>query len=146
MKELIKRVAAATGVDEGTAKTAIGCVLLFLRDEAPESQLNELIYETPTAHEAVAAAGAISDGGVTAAIGALGSLVGQGRMDINTLYGKLHNLGLDEDRSTIVLSEVLAHAETLVGKEGLEKLMRDIPSLCQRAGLSPSGEALRRSP
>jgi hypothetical protein len=56
MQELIRRVSTEVGVDEGTAKAAIGHVLLFLRNEAPQGHVGELIDKLPAAREAVAAA------------------------------------------------------------------------------------------
>ena len=69
MKDLIKRVCEATGLDESAALPAIGHVLQFMRDHAPESNVAELVDKIPDAQQAIKAAAATSDAGVTAAIG-----------------------------------------------------------------------------
>ena len=50
-------------------------VTVFLRDEVPEGHVAEFIDKMPQAHEAVQAAAAMGDGGVTQAIEALTSLL-----------------------------------------------------------------------
>lgn len=146
MQELIRRVSAAVGVDEGTAKTAIGHVLLFLRNQAPQGHVGELIDKLPAAREAVAAAEATSDGGVSALAGVFDSLMGQRAVDVNVLYENLGNLGLDENQSAIVLNEVLARAETLIGTDGVAKVMSEIPSLPPRVAPKSGEEPLWRDP
>ncbi len=53
METLTKDVAGFTGLEANTAKAAVGYVLLFLRDEVPESRIAEFIDKNPLAHEAV---------------------------------------------------------------------------------------------
>jgi hypothetical protein len=143
MQDLIASVSATTGVDETTAKAAIGHVLLFLRNEAPQGRIGELIDKIPWAREAVAAAEARSDSGVNALMGVYDSLMGQRSVDVNVLYENLKNVGLDEKKATAVLNEVLTHAESLIGKEGVASVMSEIPALAKRAA-SSGGAAMRR--
>ena len=124
METLTTNVMAATGLDPAIGKAAIGHVLLFLRDEVPEGHVAEFIDNTPEAHEAVKAATATDDGGVTALIGGLESLWGHGRADVNILYGKLMNLGLDETQIMSLVKELVSQAETLIGADGLARVMR----------------------
>jgi hypothetical protein len=79
-------------------------------------------------------------------MGVYDSLMGQRAVDVNVLYENLSNLGLDEAKSTAVLSEVMADAESFIGKEGVATVMSEIPSLMGRIGQKPSGEAVPRSP
>ena len=143
MEELITRVATATALDPAIAKAAIGHVLLFLRDEAPEGHIAEFIDKMPSAREAVAAAAASGDGGVTAAIEGMTSFMGFGRADLNILSGKLMNLGLSENQIERLLDEVLARAETLIGRDGVARITSMIPALAERYG--SAGGAMRRS-
>jgi hypothetical protein len=144
MEELIARVCARTGIDEATAKIAIGHVLLFMRDQAPESNVAELIDRIPLAHQAVEAAAAASDVGVTAAIGGLADLMGFGQASLNILGGKLSNLGLNEGQIRALLQEVFAHAETFVGRDGVAKMTSAVPYLSEFMKKTASGEGLRR--
>jgi hypothetical protein len=138
MRDLIKRVCDATGLDESAALPAIGHVLQFMRDHAPESNVAELVNKIPDAQQAITAAAATSDAGVTAAIGAVKGLFGFGHMDMNILGGKLGNLGLSEKQTKTLLKEVFAYAELLIGKDGVAKLTDAMPHL---SGFMASGEA-----
>lgn len=143
MEVMTTGVATATGLDPAVAKAAIGHVLLFLRDQAPESRMAEFIGKMQFAAEAVEAAAATRDGGLTAAIEGMTSFMGYGRADLNILYGKLTNLGLDEAQIRRLLNEVLARAESLIGKDGVSKIMQIIPALAERVGHAE--ESFRRS-
>jgi hypothetical protein len=132
MDALRQSVIDATGLEPAIAKAAIGHVLLFLRDEAPEGHVAEFIDKSPQAHEAVQAAAATFDGGVTAAIEGLTSFMGHGRADVNILAGKLENLGLSENQIISVTSEIMAHAETLIGPDGAARIRQILPALAER--------------
>lgn len=134
MEKLTTNVMDATGLEPAIAKAAIGHVLLFLRAEAPQGRVAEFIDNTPEAREAVEAALARSDGGVTAVIEGMTSFMGYGRADTNILAGNLLNLGLDEKQIKRLVTEMLSRAESLVGAEGAEKIRRILPSLDERFG------------
>ena len=55
MEELIQRIVAATGIDEGTARQAIGMILGFLKKHAPEGPVGDLLNAIPGGEEAVEA-------------------------------------------------------------------------------------------
>jgi hypothetical protein len=129
MKELITRVCEATGTDEAAALPAIGHVLQFMLDHAPKSEVAEFVDKIPGAQQAIAAADATSDAGVTAAIGAVKGLFGFGNTDMNILGGKLGNLGLSQKQTRALLKEVFAYAESLIGKERVTKLADAMPHL-----------------
>ncbi len=84
MRELLTRVCEATGLDETAALPAIGHVLHIMRDHAPVNSV-ELTNKIPNANQAIAAASATSDGGVTAVIGAVKGLFGFGQTNMNIL-------------------------------------------------------------
>ncbi|WP_363348718.1 hypothetical protein [Methylocystis echinoides] len=141
MEELTRRVVESTTLDPTIAKAAIGHVLMFLRDEVPEGHVGELIDKMTGAREAVAAAQAKSDGGVTQAIEGMTSFMGHGRADLNILIGKLANLGLSAEQSRRLLEETLARAEVLIGAEGVAKIRAMLPAMAERSGMaSPPGE------
>jgi hypothetical protein len=129
MKELITRICEATGLSEAAVLPAIGHVLQFMCDHAPASR--DFVNKIPGASQAMAAAAATSDAGVTAAIGAVKGLFGFGHMDMNILGGKLGNLGLSEKQTRTLLKEVFAYAETLLGKDEVAKISNALPHLSE---------------
>ncbi len=143
MKELLTRVCEATGLDETAALPAIGHVLQFMRDHAPAS-FAELTNKMPNASQAIAAAAATSDAGVTAVIGAVKGLFGFGQTNMNILSGKLGNLGLSEKQVRALLREVFTYAESLVGKEGVAKMTTAMPYLSGFMEKTSGAEAPRR--
>ncbi len=142
MRELLTRVCEATGLDETAALPAIGHVLQFMHDHAPVNYV-ELTNKMPNANQAIAAASATSDAGVTAVIGAVKGLFGFGQTDMNILSGKLGNLGLSETQVRALLKEVFAYAESLVGEEGMAKMTAAMPYLSAFIG-KPEGPAATR--
>lgn len=133
METLSKRVVEATSLEPAIAKAAIGHVLLFMRDMVPGGHVAEFIDKMPGAREAVAAAGASGDGGVTQFIEAMTSFMGHGRADLNILVGKLANLGLTQEQSQRLLEETLARAEVLIGEDGVSKIRAKMSSLMERS-------------
>ncbi len=138
MEKLTRDVTEVTGLEPSIAKAAVGHVLLFLRDEAPGGHIAELIDKMPRAHEAVEAAAASGDGGVTAAIEGMTSFMGHGRADTNILAGKLLNLGLNQRQIVDLVNEVLSRAESVVGAEGAAKIREILPALNERFGQAPT--------
>ncbi len=136
MEELSRRVVETTSLDPAIAKAAIGHVLRFLRDEVPEGFVGEFIDKMKGAREAVAAAQARGDGGVTQVIEGMTSLMGHGRADLNILIGKLANLGLTEAQSRQLLEETLARAEILIGSEGVAKIRAMLPAIAERSSMT----------
>lgn len=137
MEEWTDRVVQSTSLEPSIAKAAIGMVLMFLRDEVPEGRVAEFIEKTPGAREAVAAAQARGDGGLTQAIEGLTSLMGHGRADLNMLIGKLANLGLNEGQCARLLEETLTRAPALIGAEGAAKIRAMLPDIALRSGIMP---------
>ncbi len=147
MEALTTKVVSTTGLEPRIAKAAIGHVLLFLRDEVPEGHIAEFIDKSPLAHEAVQAAAAMGDGGVTAAIERLTSFMGHGRADTNVLAGKLENLGLTEAQVNRLVNEIVSRAEILIGAAGAAKIRQILPDLAERTGhINERPETLANSP
>ena len=144
MDEFITGLAAATHLDPMIAKPAIGYVLLFLRDKAPQGRIAQFIDETPQVHEAVAAAVVAGDGGLTPITELLASFIGQGPADINILAGKLIKLGLDESQITALIEETLSRAEDLIGVEGVREIREILAERAGREAYSPSRAPRRR--
>lgn len=137
MEDLTRRVVDSTSLEPSIAKAAIGHVLLFLRDKVPGGHVDEFIAKMKGAHEAVAAAQAADDSGVTQAIEGMTSFMGHGRADLNILVGKLANLGLTEAQSARLIEETVARAKSLIGDEGVAKIRAILPALAERSGVRP---------
>jgi hypothetical protein len=141
MEKLTTDVMDAAGLDPSIAKAAIGHVLLFLRNEAPQGRIAEFIDKTPKAQEAIEAAAARGDGGVTVAIEGMTSFMGRGRADTNILAGRLANLGLDERQVMALVSRIVSRAETLLGPDDAARIRSLFPMLDERLGIAPEHEA-----
>ncbi len=132
MEELVQRICASLGVDENTAKISIGHVLGFIQKEFPEGPVKELLAKIPGLQEAIdAAAAAPGGGGLDSLLGGLGGLMGGAKGDIMALAGKLSGLGLDMGQMQKLGSEIFAHADGLIGKENVDKIVAAIPALAQ---------------
>jgi hypothetical protein len=136
METLTSDILAATGLDPAIANAAIGHVLLFLKDEAPESRVADFIESTPKAREAVDAALATLDAGVTQVIEGMTSFIGRGRADTNILVGKLLNLGLDGKQIKDLVARVISHADALLGPEDAARIRGILPAIDERLGRS----------
>jgi hypothetical protein len=141
MEKLTTDVMDAAGLDPSIAKAAIGHVLLFLRNEAPQGRIAEFIDKTPKAQEAIEAAAARGDGGVTVAIEGMTSFMGRGRADTNILAGRLANLGLDERQIMALVNRIVSRVETLLGPDDAARIRSLLPMLDERLGMAPEHEA-----
>jgi hypothetical protein len=129
MEDLLKRISTTVGIDENTAKAAVGHVLAFLNKELPEGPVSDLLGKIPGSQEAIAAAETTPVEGLGAALGGLGSLLGGAKGDIMALAGKLSGIGLDMGQMQKLSHEIFAHAEDLIGKENVDKIIAAIPAL-----------------
>jgi hypothetical protein len=129
MEELIKRIGESIGVEETDAKVALGHVLAFLQKELPEGPVAELIAKLPGSQDAIAAAATSPAEGLGAALGGLGGLVGGATGDIMGLVGNLGSIGLGMGQMQKLAHEIFAHAEELIGKENVDKIIEAIPAL-----------------
>jgi hypothetical protein len=129
MEDLIKRISASIGVDESVAKAAIGHVLAFLEKALPEGPVADLIGKIPGSQEAIEAAAATPAEGLGGALGGLGELLGGAKGNIMALAGSLGSMGLDMGQMQKLAHEIFAHAEELIGKENVDKIIEAIPAL-----------------
>jgi hypothetical protein len=129
MEELIQRICASVGIDENTAKAAIGHVLGFVQKEIPEGPVADLVKKLPGADEAIAAAAATPVEGLGSMLGGLGGMFGGSSGNIMGLAGKLSGIGLDMGQMQKLSHEIFAHAEELIGKENVDKIIAAVPAL-----------------
>ena len=124
MQALIKRVAAAAGIEPDVAEKAIGAILAFLRKEGPPGDIDELFAMTPGAGAAAAAADAEGAG----MLGGLMGMMGGGLMG---LAGRLAGLGLGAAQMQAIGHEVFAHVSEQAGEERVRRVAAAIPGLSQ---------------
>ncbi|ARN81181.1 hypothetical protein [Methylocystis bryophila] len=129
MDDFITGLATATHLDPMIAKPAIGHVLLFLRDKAPQGRIAQFVDETPQVHEAVVVAVVTGAGGLTPITELLASFIGRGPADIDNLTDKLIKLGLDQSQITALIEETLSRAEDLIGVDGVCEIGEILPAL-----------------
>lgn len=124
MEELIQRITAATGIDESTARQAIGLILGFLKKHAPEGAIGDLINSIPGGDEAVEenAAG----GGL---MGALGGMLGGGAGGMMAVAGQLQSKGLDMSQMKSVGQEIFKFGEEQIGSDKIKEIAANIPGL-----------------
>ena len=128
MEEIISRVAAAAGIDNDTAKNAVAEILAFVKKEAPEGPVSEMLAKIPGG-EALAATVA-GEGGGGGLMGALGGLMGGGG-GLMALAGKLTGLGLGMGEMQSVGKEVFAYAREKAGEDVVGQIAGSIPGLSQ---------------
>lgn len=117
MDELIKRIVAATGLDEGTARQAVGIILGFLKAHAPEGAVGDLIRSIPGADAAVE-----EHGGAAASGGGFGG-------GLMALAGQLSGAGLDMGQMQGTGREIFQYAKHKVGEERLGEIAQGVPGL-----------------
>jgi hypothetical protein len=126
MDELVQRIAAETGLDEATARQAVGIIVGFLKDHAPAGPVGDLIKAIPGADAAVAAAGDVGGG----LLGGIGGMMG-GAGGLMALAGKLSGAGLDMGQMRGAGREIFQYAKDKIGEERLGEIAASVPGLGQ---------------
>ena len=139
MEELIQRIVAATGIDEGTARQAIGMILGFLKKHAPEGPVGDLLNSIPGGEEAVEehAEGGGGGGGLMGAIGGLlGGLGGSAgsAASLMALAGQLKDTGMDMDQIKGVGQQIFQYGGEQIGPDRIKEIAKGIPGLSQMVG------------
>ena len=117
MDQLIKQIAATTGLDEATARQAVGIILAFLKAHAPEGPVGDLIRAIPGADAAIEQHG----GGAAAPAGFGGGLM--------ALAGQLSGAGLDMGQMQGAGREIFQYVKDKVGEERLGEIAQGVPGL-----------------
>ena len=118
MNELIERLVANVGIDQGAAEKSVGIILDFLKKEGPPDKVQALIDKLPGA-EALLAAQAADSGGMFA----MGGLMGAGT--------KMMGAGLSMGQVQGVTKEVIAYAREKAGEDTIGEIVGSIPGLSQ---------------
>ena len=137
MEELIQRIVAATGIDEGTARQAIGMILGFLKKHAPEGPVGDLLNSIPGGEEAVEENAGGGGGGLMGALGGLlGGLGGAAGSagGLMALAGQLKDTGLDMDQIKGVGQQIFEYGGEQIGPDRVKEIAKGIPGLSQMIG------------
>jgi len=117
MNDIITRVAAAAGLDEGVATKAVGFILNFLKKEGPADSVGQMISAFPGGDQLVADAQANT-----------GMFTMPGIMGLGT---QLMGAGLSMPQMQSVGKEMFAIAAEKAGPEAVGKIVSNVPGLSQ---------------
>lgn len=126
MEELISRIVAKAGVDEGVAKDGLGIILGFLEKEAPAEKMQQVLDALPGAAELIA--GRASSGG--GLLGGLGNMMG-GSMGAMAALGELNKAGLGMSEIQGLVKELVSYAKEKAGDDVVDDVIQNIPGLSQ---------------
>jgi hypothetical protein len=125
MEELIARVTQATGLDQATAKKAIGLILGFLKKEGPPDEVNQLLAALPGADDAMMQAGESGGGG--GLMGMMGAMGG----GVMALGGQLMGAGVSMGQMQPLGKELFAYGREKAGEDVMGPIVGAIPGLTQ---------------
>jgi hypothetical protein len=117
MDELVARLVAKVGIDQGAAQKAVGIIFQFLLKDGPPDKVKALLGRLPGAEEFMKAQG---DGG--GGFG-MGGIMGAGT--------KMMAAGLSMGQVQGVTREVIAYARDKAGDEAIGEIVGAIPGLSQ---------------
>lgn len=125
MDELIARVTQKTGLDQATARKAIGLILAYLQKEGPQNEVNQLIAALPGAQDAIDEGKAGGGGG--GLMGMVGSMGG----GVMALGGQLMGIGVSMGQMQPLGRELFAYGREKAGEDTMGAIMGSIPGLSQ---------------
>jgi hypothetical protein len=124
MDELIARVTQKTGLDQATARKAIGIILGYLQKEGPQTEVNQLIAALPGAEDAIEQAKTGAGGGMMGMIGSMGG-------GVMALGGQLMGAGISMGQMQPLGKELFAYGREKAGEDTMGTIMGSIPGLSQ---------------
>jgi hypothetical protein len=125
MEELIARVTQKTGLEQATARKAIGIILAYLQKEGPQAEVNQLIAALPGAQEAIEESKAGGNGG--GLMGMMGSMGG----GVMALGGQLMGVGVSMGQMQPLGKELFAYGREKAGEDVMGPIVGSIPGLSQ---------------
>ncbi|WP_034998334.1 hypothetical protein [Beijerinckia mobilis] len=126
MEELIKKIAATTGLAPDATGQAITQIFAFLRKEGPKEDVDALLAQIPGALEAaIAKEGSGSKGGL---FGGIMNMMGGGIM---ALAAQLMSLGLSMSDLQTLGNALFHDLRERFGEEELNRISAAIPGLDQ---------------
>lgn len=124
MEELIARVTQKTGLDQATARKAIGIILGYLQKEGPQNEVNQLISALPGAQEAIDESKNGGGGGLMGMVGSMGG-------GVMALGGQLMGIGVSMGQMQPLGKELFAYGREKAGEDAMGAIMGSIPGLSQ---------------
>lgn len=121
MDQIISRVAAAAGISEDLARTAVKIIINFLAKEAPEGKVNQLI-ETLGLSDMVDAPSE-GGGGLMGAMGGMGAAM--------AAMNELNSAGLSMGEVQSVASELVGAAKENMDSQEVDDIIASVPGLSQ---------------
>ncbi|UVF18303.1 DUF2267 domain-containing protein [Microvirga terrae] len=123
MEELIARVTQKTGLDQATARKAIGIILGYLQKEGPQNEVNQLIGALPGAQEAIEETKS-GGGGLMGMVGSMGG-------GVMALGGQLMGVGVSMGQMQPLGKELFAYGREKAGEDVMGPIVGSIPGLSQ---------------
>ena len=124
MDELINRITGSVGLDDHTARKAVGIILSFLYHQGDRDKVVALVESIPGAEDFVNP----DDADSSASLGGLGGMMGGGAMAV---LGELQALGLGMGEIQGVTQETVNFARERAGEEIVNDIVASIPGLGQ---------------
>ncbi len=129
MEEWLGHVARNVGVDKEIVRLAVGHVFGFLQQRHPDGPADELISKFPGAQEAIAAAAAAPQKGISGVIGKIGGTVGGSKGDLVALTARLASMGFSAEQLQKLAHDIFGQAELVIGRPKLQTMTDEIPGL-----------------
>ena len=124
MDELISRVTQKTGLDQATARKAIGLILGYLQKEGPQAEVNKLIEALPGAMDAIEQSKTGASGGLMGMVGSMGG-------GVMALGGQLMGIGVSMGQMQPLGQELFAFGREKAGEDVMGPIVGSIPGLSQ---------------
>ena len=124
MEELIARITGSVGIDDDTARKAVGVILSFLYQQGDRDKVTALVEAIPGAQDFVS----VDEADSSATLGGLGGLMGSGAMAV---LGDLQALGLGMGQIQGVTQETVNFAREHAGDGIVDGVVDSIPGLAQ---------------
>jgi hypothetical protein len=124
MEELIARVTQKTGLEQATARKAIGIILGYLQKEGPSSEVNQLIAALPGADAAIEESNTGGNGGLMGMVGSMGG-------GVMALGGQLMGVGVSMGQMQPLGKELFAYGREKAGEDVMGPIVGSIPGLSQ---------------
>jgi hypothetical protein len=124
MDELIARVTEKTGLEQATARKAIGLILGYLQKEGPQNEVNQLIESMPGAMDAIEQSKTGASGGLMGMVGSMGG-------GVMALGGQLMGIGVSMGQMQPLGKELFAYGREKAGEDTMGAIVGSIPGLSQ---------------
>ena len=124
MEELIARVTQKTGLEQATARKAIGIILGYLQKEGPQAEVNQLIESLPGAMDAIEQSKTGASGGLMGMVGSMGG-------GVMALGGQLMGAGVSMGQMQPLGQELFAYGREKAGEDVMGSIVGSIPGLSQ---------------